>query len=455
MRGLLTMAEKQDPVHKLCSDGGLLVHFETIGTLHQCALFEEEKKEADSGEKSLSADLYWEVLGYGIPIVIANMNGVVLCLADIDSGDKICEFHISDGSQYVAMNNDFHVFTRPSGCFALGLADECVGAKLLTLLKRVVPSISKLTSDREEVLEPASKQPRTASDGDIDEEEPDGGSVDEPDGMFHRKKEKKEKREKTPIEISGPTHFEHICHVGDNTPLSQLTQAMSWTDTLKRSKKSGDITFVPIPMYSTSDDVMEVPTQEETTEPPPPPPPAPPAPPPPPPVLPPPAKLVLKKRSTSSAVSSESSHKDLASSLAEELKRGVVLRPIHGDDKSSISSQKSSDSLQEELKNGVVLRSVKSNHSMTLPMPPKRNKNEQLLFEIKTFRRNKLHRVSSNMTDFPSAPSTAGEKSMEAVMKRALDTMMQKISALNIPNVGSVSQDGEDSFDGLLNDALE
>ncbi len=195
------------------------------------------------------------------------------------------------------------------------------------------------------------------------------------------------------------------------------------------------------------EDISEEPSAEDNSAPPPPGPP-PPAPPPPPAVAPPPPKVVLKKKSASKVLSG-----DLSSSLAEELKKGVVLRPV-SDDKTSYTSEtsnKSYSSLQDELKRGVVLRSTKSNKYMTLPLPPKRNESEKLLFEIKTFRRNKLHPISKNMTDSPS--QKVDEKSLEVVMKKGFSTMLKKMSSLGISNVGSVTNNGVDNFDDLFSSA--
>ena len=127
-----------------------------------------------------------------------------------------------------------------------------------------------------------------------------------------------------------------------------------------------------------------------------------------------------------------------------------------GGSKSSLessASRSSFDSLQEELKQGVVLRTVRSEMSMTLPAPPRRNPSEQLLFEISTFRRKKLRHVpSKNMTDSPETapPPPPDPKSMESVMKRGLENMLGKLSSLDMPHVGSVSCEGEDTFDGVF-----
>lgn len=448
-------------VQELCEGGGLQVTFETVATLHQCALFEEGEGGTDSKDESLpSATLHWEVLQYGIPVVIANSNGVVLCLADIETGEKVCEFHITASSQYVALDGHFHMLAVSCGCFGISFADTGAGEKLLALLKHVAPSVE----DAGEDLEPSTKQrietgkmedgedaggEEELDAGGEEEEEAGGGEGemggDEVDfGLPHRRKSKEKRVRPT---ISNPKDFQHLSHVGEDTAISEFTKSMNWTDTLKRKERIvSQVLSSDVPMYSREVDTMSTTSflEFEATSPPPPPPgPLPPPPPPPPAVAPPPAKIVLKKKTAATEVLGST---DLRSSLAEELKRGVVLRPV-GSDKSSISSDKSFDSLQEELKKGVVLRSAKTNGVMTLPMPPKRNQSEILLFEIKTFRRKKLRHVSvssANMTDFPD------DKSLESVMKKGLASMSKKLSVLKISNVGAVTGTGEDTFDGLL-----
>lgn len=422
-------------VQELCKGGGLQVTFETIATLHQCALFEGEEEETGCSDVP-SASLHWEVIQYGFPVVIANENGVVLCLADIESGDKVCEFRITTSSQYVAPDNHFHILAVSCGCFGISFADNAAGEKLLTLLKRVVPCVG--VTETPEDLEPSAKQRKVATgeaeEGGIEE---DG---DEVDGFFYRRKSTERSPAKHRLEISGPKDFQHLSHVGADTAISDLTKSMNWTETLKRKERIVSKLFSSdIPMYGRDVDTVSTTSFLEFEAAGPPPPPAPP----PPAVAPPPAKVVLKKKGSSTEVVGAV---DLRSSLAEELKRGVVLRPV-GSDKSSLSSNKSFDSLQEELKQGVVLKSAKTNGVMTLPMPPRRNQSENLLFEIKTFRRKKLRHISTssaNMTDF------SDDKSLESVMKRGLASMFKKMAVLEITNVGTVASSGKDSFDGLL-----
>lgn len=429
-------------VQDLCKNGGIQVAFETIATLHQCALFEggEDQEEPDTDScDSPSASLHWEVLHYGIPVVIANEDSVILCLADLESGDPICQFSISPSSQYVATDSHFHVLAVSTGCFGIGFADSAAGEKLLAVLKSVVPCVKTVDTEEGKDSEPAAKQRKVEADG-VEEDGVDGG-------IFHRKKH----QEKPRLEISEPTHFQHLSHVGADTAISELTKAMSWTDTLKRkSKIGGEAPPSEIPMYNCKD-VDTVSTTSFVQTPPPPPAPAPPPGPPPPTAPPPPtvkapaAKVVLKKKSASTQPAGAN---NLMSSLADALRNGVVLRPV-GSDRSSISSgtsQQSYDSLQEELKMGVVLKSHRNNSTMTLPLPPRRNKSDSLLFEIKTFRRKKLKHISANSTDSFSPD----DKSLESVLKRSLTSMFKRMEVMEISNVGTVDSKGGDNFNGLF-----
>lgn len=428
---------------------GLVVSFETIGTIHQCALFEGEGTEEEtdstaSAEEPSEASLQWEVLEYGIPVLLSNENGVVLCLADVESGDKLCEFTITSSSQYVALDDgQFHLITETSGCYGISYANTKVGERIMAYLKRAVACVPP--------------DPEPVGGARVEE---DGGELEEVDGPFNRRQSKKKKKEKKERPtISEPQNFQHLSHVGAEASVGQLSEAMSWTDTLKgRGRLSTTSSSVSIPMYnckevetvSTASFVQEFPAPAPTTPPAPAPAgPPPPAPPPPPAVIAPPAKVVLKKKRDANSPASDPGK--MLSSIAEELKKGVVLRPVGGD-RSSMESKKSFDSIQEELKQGVVLRSVRSERTMTLPPPPRRNQSEQLLFEISTFRRKKLRHVSSSgnsMTDSPSI-TAPGDKSLESVMKRGLDKMMGKLGDLNMPNVGSVNGDGRGTYDSVF-----
>lgn len=255
----------QRKVQTLCESGGLQVTFETIATLHQCALFEEDT----DGTDSPSASLHWEVLQYGIPVVIANENGVVLCLADLETGDKVCEFQVTTSSQYVMLDSHFHVLAVSCGFFGISFHDGAAAEKLMTLLKRVVPCVS-------EDVSPSPKQRRVedeATEG--DRVEMDG---DMTDGLFHRRKS----REKSPMKvrpmISDPKDFQHLSHVGPDAAIADLTKSMNWTDTLKRKERIVSKIFPSdVPLYGREVDTVS--TSSFEAAPPGPPPPAPPPPP--------------------------------------------------------------------------------------------------------------------------------------------------------------------------------
>ena len=173
--------QRVSAAQKLCREG-LAVSFETIGTIHQCALFEgEESEQTDSSEVSPSASLQWEVLEYGLPVIISNENGVVLCLADLESGNKLCEFAITSATQYVVVDGHFHVIGEPSGCYGISFADSDVGEKIMTYLKRII----SITESNQQVQ----------ADG-AQEEEEEG--FEEVDGPFHRRKSTKKKSKETP-----------------------------------------------------------------------------------------------------------------------------------------------------------------------------------------------------------------------------------------------------------------
>ena len=411
-----------------------MVAFETIGTLHQCVHLGLEEVSDDT---ALSTFLQWEVIGYGIPVVVANTNGVALCLADVDTGDMLCSFTISPVSQYTVINDDFHIFAKPSGCFGIGLANSTVANRIFAVLKSTVDcaSISSMeeeATEEDEGIEPPPKQRRLIPDDDRDEVDVAEDQVD----MGHKKEKKK-------LEISEPKNFEHLSHIGEGSSVIQFNHVLAWTETLKRREHIvGQVISIP-PVTVRSKEEDEIPPTSTA---------APPLPPPLPTVRPPPAKVELKKRDVSMPFDGRG--QDLAASLAEEIKKGVVLRPVNYDNSScsSESSGKSFSSLQEELKGGVVLKTVSSHHTMTLPMPRRTRESEKLLFEIKTFRRKKLRDIS--VTDSPpSATARSDESSLEEVLKKGLASIFKRISdSTEISNVGSVNSKGEDTFDGLFNE---
>ena len=423
-------------VHKLCNEVGLLVAFETIGTLFQCAHLEQE---AVCGEEALSSLLQWEVVGYGIPAIMANKNGVALCLADVDSGSKLCSFTISVMSHYTVIEDDFHIFTKPSGCYGIAFSNSIVAGKIFAILKHTVACtcLADIEEDAEEEegIEPRPKRKRTnESDEDMGE--------DQVDANF-------KKPNKNLLSISEPKDFHHLSHADKDTSILQLTQVLSWTETLKH-KEHIVSQVISIPSctnkfnaeLSSSFEEGKIPSLPTAAPPPPPPPP--------PAVIPPPPKLELKKKKD---MSFSSNGKDLATSLADEIKRGVVLRPVSDDQTSrgSKSSGRSLSNLQGELMNGVVLKSVMNNHTMTLPMPPRTRKSDKLLFEIRTFRRKKLRNIST--TEFPSSHAPFDDDSLEVILKRGLSTMFKKISgSTENLNMGSVDSKGEDTFNGLFSE---
>ena len=427
-----------DPVRKLCSDGGLAVAFETVGTLHQCA-YQERAIESDGQDL-----LQWEVIAYGIPVIMANENGIALCLADVESGDKLCSFTISEASQYTVFNEDFHIFSKPSGCFGVGFSNPSVGSKLFACLKRIVSSIDTVEggdngTEENEGIEPA---PGEASS---DEEEPDFGGV-EPDGIIRKKSVKRKKL----MEISSPQEFRHVSHVGTDASVLELSQILSWKGTLEKKERiTSQVISIPrssnkqesgTEVSTSFEEVKKVPSPPAAA--------APPPPPPPPAVVPPPPTLEFKKKKDSS-LPADAGKKDLNSSLIDEIKKGVVLRPVNGDRTSRGSQERDRNysSIQEELKNGFVLKT--RNHTMTLPMPPRRKETEQLIFEIKTFRRKKLRDIS--MTDFPARAAPVDDNSLESILKKRLEAMFHKISdAVEFTNTGTVNSTGEDTFDGVL-----
>ena len=454
LEGYMAQREAND-VRKL-SEGGLAIGFETVGTLLQCTYSAAEDEDQDNV-------LQWTVIGHGIPAVIANENGVALCLADFETGDKLCSFTVTEASQYTVVQEDFHIFTKPSGCFGLVLTNCSVANKLFACLKCIVlssstdPEEGKGKEEENEGIEPAPKRlcADTEDEDDSDENNDDiDDGEDDTDGITRMASMRKKKKKKLP-EISGPQDFEHVSHVGKDASVLDLSHILSWKGTLNK-KEHISTQVISIPSSSRHESGTEESSSfEEVTKASVPPPPAvaaPPPPPPPPAVAPPPPKVQLKKKADSS-MASNGAGGDAKSSLIDEIKKGVMLRPV-GDERSSCGGSAEGkkttySSIQEELKSGFVLK-TRSRTTMTLPMPPKKRESGQLMFEIRTFRRNKLRDIS--MTDFPvPALAPPDENSLESILKKRLDAMFHKISdSGEFGNTGMVDCKGEDSFDGVL-----
>jgi len=454
------MAQRQDDDVRKLRESGLAVVFETVGTLLQCTY---------SGEEDLNERdniLQWTEIGHGIPVVVANENGVALCLADFGTGDKLCSFTITEASQYTVIQEDFHIFTKPSGCFGLVLTNDSVANKLFVYLKRIVlssstaPEVGKGNEEENEGIEPACKRLCADTEDDYDEDDKDDvdGGEDDTDGIAGMASMRKKKKKKS-TEISNPQDFKHVSHVGLNASVLELSHILSWKGTLNNKERiSSQVISIPnssrnepgTEESSSFEEVAKVSSAPTPEVPAPPPVVAPPPPPPPPAVAPPPPKVQLKKKADSSAASNGGGS-DAKSSLIDEIKKGVTLRRVGGDG-SNCGSQDGKkttyNSIQDELKSGVVLKT--RSHTMTLPMPPKKRDSDQLMFDIRTFRKKKLRDIS--MTDFPARTAAPpDENSLESILKKRLDAMFHKISdSGEFSNTGTVNNQGEDTFDGVL-----
>ncbi len=455
---------RQDIVSKLCSkDEGLAVVFETVATIYQH--IPSNSSDETDGQ---APDENWIVVGYGIPSVVATESKLTLTISDFDQDLPGHEITITSTTQLVQINEYFTVIgVHNATYFGLCFADVAVAKKITSLISLVVSNLPitesedanatkriKLSSSSiEGESDPSGdndwvmidQEDKTTKDDDETNDMDGTDDVDSP-GIFrrHTLRRKSRSRSNSPLTISTPSNFLHVSHVDESSSVGELTKSMasnvgepvSMSSEPRRSQAHRESGTESTLSFS---GVCEVGSEESAVPPPPPagpPPPPPPAGPPPPP--PPTCEALLKRMGA----------KPLPGmSLQDELRKGVTL-------KSTSPSSSSSDvagSIAEELKRGIVLRPVGSS-SKTLPRPPPRKDRGKLVFEINTFRRNTLRHVETkNMTDY----QTEDPNSLESVLRSSLEKMRSRLNMRNFSRVAAVNGDGvedgfEEDYDGTL-----
>ena len=457
--------DRQEIVLNLCSkDEGLAILCETVATLYQCDQASTNGSgEVDQGSESVDGvepGENWKPVCYGIPGIIAGKSGVVICLYDFDAEVPAQEFTINAASQYTPLSEHFSVIGVDNNTYyGMRFADIAVAEKIQAVINQVFPSSTLTNVEAVETSVPAAKRMKLSSssaDGESDprgddewvviehkdvsdlsgDQEIDGTDAIDAPGIFSRLSTRKKSQDKRgPMVISEPKDFRHISHVGLDTSVGQLTKSMTAS-----VGESVSIPSEPKPIPSQGESGTELsssftevyasgPGGKEAAVPPPPPV----APPPPPP----PVQLGTLKPSS------------VGMSVQEELLKGVTLRAS----KTSAAGGGVAGSIAEELKRGIVLRPV-GTLGKQLPKPPPLINHGTLLFEINTFKRNKLRHVETkakNMTDFQDNDPN----SLQTLLRAGLEKMKGKLSMRNYSRIVSISGDGneagfEDEFDGPL-----
>ncbi|XP_064382080.1 actin nucleation-promoting factor WASL-like [Halichondria panicea] len=443
---------RQDIISKLCnSDEGLVVLFKTIATVYQ-----HNPKQNNDETDGQTPDADWTVVGYGIPTVLATKSKVTLCISDFDENLPGHEITISSTTQLVQTSEYFTVIGIHNGTyFGLSFSDEAIAGKITSLISLVVPNLLTPKPDEGSIpkrikLSQSSIEGESDPNGDnewvmIEQEDAktDAGGTEDVDspGIFRRNtlRRKSGSRSNSPLTISEPSNFRHISHVGDDTSVVQLSKSMTASVGQDSVGMSSEPRPPPTHRESGTEstfsfgEVLE-PGPDSSAVPPPPPI----APPPPPPPPPPSAMDTLKKMGAQPLP---------GMSLQDELLKGVALKSSAAPG----SSSGNASSIAEELKRGIFLRPVGSS-SKTLPKPPSTKNKGQLLFEINTFRRNTLRHVETkNMTDFQADDPD----SLQSVLRCSLEKMRSRLNMRNFSKVADVNRDGEESgfeddYDGAL-----
>lgn len=206
----------------LYKKGGFVLNCETVVTLHKIGA---------EGQN-------WNVVDYGILAILSTEEELSLIIGDIDSGEPVHVFALSTSSKYVIQKDHFHTFSgEDGGLRGMSFSEISVGRKVSRVINQLLPQeseergappakrqkkeeydewvvISKedvpvILGDREAAAVPDSTQSGLA-------EGEEGGEEDTDFSLFGKKKEKKP--ELKIDEISGPSYFRHVSHVGAEAP---------------------------------------------------------------------------------------------------------------------------------------------------------------------------------------------------------------------------------------------
>ncbi len=234
--------------------GDLAVICETVLTVHQ--------NNAES----------WEVVDYGIPAIVANENGLQICVGDFETGDVVRRIPVNSTADYSVCKDYFHVVTCPiregttgstsesATMYGLSFTDTTIAEKVVRAVKQLVSSGESLECENGST--PPAKRPKLAEEqvdiedwvviekedipqadvaGDKQESRTDEESGEEGeegvDAAFGTLR-KSFKRKKTKVlpdnaeghkgkKISEPIDFKHLTHVSTESTVGQLKMIIS------------------------------------------------------------------------------------------------------------------------------------------------------------------------------------------------------------------------------------
>ena len=404
----VSMEEREQAIGRLCQEGGVVVVCETVVTLLEND--QEEQK--------------WTVVEYGIPAVVRSKGNVMICIADVESGETVREITVDSGSRYQIREDHFHVLVPSEGsnqqCYGFSFVDVSVAKKVFSAVKQLARFSGPGTT--EDGSEPtSSKRQKLDADGDssddglggewvvIDtppksrERSPGGGGVAETENQpaagegvdspfgFGRKR----KKETRVMEISAPKDFRHIAHVGSESSIGVLTSVI----TGQGSQEPGS------PGKK---------TESESS-----------------------SKTTKSGGLTESGTKRSSSFEELEPAEVSSTTPTPKLPPVPSPTRKRLPSE---TRIPPEPKIGLHL-----------PEPPPLSDHEALLVEITTFDRTKLRRITAEEIAKTKNMPDSQERSvtLNSLLRSGLDKMRSKLQLTwQLSRMGSISSNGEeDGFD--------
>ena len=203
--------------------GGFVLNCETVVTLHKISA---------QGQS-------WDVMDYGILAILSTEEELSLVIGDIDSGELVHVFALNTSSKYTIHKDHFHTFSGEDGSLqGMSFSEISVGRKVSRVVSQLLPQESEeggvppakrpkqgkdydewVVINKEDVPvvlgdREAAAVPDSTQSGDVGGEE--GGEEETDFSLFGKRKEKKP--ELKIEEISGPSYFRHISHVGSEAP---------------------------------------------------------------------------------------------------------------------------------------------------------------------------------------------------------------------------------------------
>jgi hypothetical protein len=215
-----SVEEREETLKNLFDKGGIVIPCETAVTVHRAV-----------GEPPS-----WEVVDYGMPAVVAKEGVLQVCVHDAIDGEKACEFAITPNSSYSVQEDFFHTFMCVDDKdneekYGVSFADGVIGRQAGKIVLQLLPPTHGGKEDR-------------LSETDAGEVSQKGKGIFKNIRRFFSSRRHDETGQKRKLDISGPTNFQHVSHVGSgplmydpqqgNTEMESDTQSTANSTKAKR-----------------------------------------------------------------------------------------------------------------------------------------------------------------------------------------------------------------------------